>query len=491
MNAPDTLLTLEDLTVSYRARPVLRGLSLSIRRGEQWAVLGPNGAGKTTLARILTGELGHYSGTVGRPDALARRGIAYVCFERARALVDRDRKLDVSEFSADARDPGTRVKDLLPATAARERWVELLGLEPILERGLRYLSTGELRKALLASAVLQRPGLLILDSPLDGLDAESQRRLHAALDALLASDQPVLLLARDPADLPGGISHVLLLDQGRATTIGPRDAVLAAPETSALMLPPLPPLGDLPPPAPGAPRAPQDAPLIALRDVAVRFDDTAVLAGVHWTFDHGQHCAIAGPNGCGKSTLLGLITGDNHKAYGQDVTLFGRRRGSGESVWDIKRHFGQVDTQLQLTFARGMSVVEVVTSGFFDSIGLYDDWGDGQRALAEAWLKALALDELASARFDDLSFGLQRMVLLARAMVKGPQVLVLDEPTLGLDAWHRRLLLRAVDHVAAGSDSQLLFVSHSAGDRPACINQRVDFIPGDGAFTIAVTNRPG
>ncbi len=487
MNTPDTLLTVANLTVSYRARPVLRGLTLSIHRGEQWAVLGPNGAGKTTLARVLAGELGHYTGTVERTDTLAHHGIAYVCFERARALVDRDRKLDVSEFSADARDPGTRVVDLLPATVERDHWVELLGLGPLLERGLRYLSTGELRKALLASAILARPGLLILDSPLDGLDAASQAKLHTALDALLASDQSVLLLARDPADIPAAISHVLLLDTGRVAAAGERDAILAAPDTEALMLPPLPPLGDLPPPPPGAPRAPADAPLIALRDIAVSFDDAAVLAGVSWTFDHGQHCAIAGPNGCGKSTLLGLLTGDNHKAYGQDVTLFGRRRGSGESVWDIKRYFGQVDTQLQLTFARGMRVVEVVTSGFFDSLGLYDDWGDSQRALAEAWLEALALGELAAARFDDLSFGLQRTVLLARAMVKGPQVLVLDEPTLGLDAWHRRLLLRAVDHVAAGSDSQLLFVSHSAGDRPACINQRVDFLPGDGAFTVRVS----
>ena len=487
MNAPDTLLTIADLTVNYRARPVLRGLSLTLQRGEQWAVLGPNGAGKTTLARVLAGELDHYTGAIERTDTLAHHGIAYVCFERARALVDRDRKLDVSEFSADARDPGTRVRALLPATPARDHWVELLDLGALLDRGLRYLSTGELRKTLLASAVLQRPGLLILDSPLDGLDAASQGRLHAALDVLLASDQPVLLLARDPADVPMGISHVLLLDRGRAAAVGEREAILAGPDTATLMLPPLPPLGELPPPTPGAPRAPKETPLIALRDVAVSFDDTAVLAGVDWTFDHGQHCAIAGPNGCGKSTLLGLVTGDNHKAYGQDVTLFGRRRGSGESVWDIKRHFGQVDTQLQLTFARGMRVVEVVISGFFDSVGLYDDWGDGQRALAQAWLEALALGELAAARFDDLSFGLQRMVLLARAMVKGPQILVLDEPTLGLDAWHRRLLLRAVDHVAAGSDSQLLFVSHSAGDRPACINQRLDFVPGDGAFTVRVS----
>jgi molybdate transport system ATP-binding protein len=151
------------------------------------------------------------------------------------------------------------------------------------------------------------------------------------------------------------------------------------------------------------------------------------------------------------------------------------RRGSGESVWDIKEKFGQVDTQLHLNFARGMKVVEVVVSGFFDSIGLYDDWGDAQRDRALAWLAALGLGSLARDNFDALSFGLQRMVLLARAMVKSPAILLMDEPTLGLDGYHRRLILRAIDHIAANCDTQIIFVSHSAGEMPACINQHLEF----------------
>ena len=488
---PATLLELTDLTVSYRARPVLRQLSLRLEGDQQWAVLGPNGAGKTTLARVLAGELRHFTGAYQRSSSLAERGVAYVCFERARALLERDRKLDVSEYSADARDTGTHAGDLLPPAPARDAWIDRLGLRPLLARGLRYLSTGELRKTLLASALLQRPGLLLLDSPLDGLDGHSRRVLRAALDTLLASEQRVLLLARDPADVPARCSHVLLLDDGAAVLAGARDEVLAHPLQTTLMAPPQPPLGDLPATPGDAPRAAADAPLIALRDVSVRFEDTPILTGVTWTLRHGQHCAISGPNGCGKSTLLGLITGDNHKAYGQHVQLFGRRRGSGESVWDIKRYFGQVDLPLQLGFARGLRLVEVVASGFFDSLGLYDDCGDARRRQALAWLQALGLGDRAEAPYDTLSFGLQRVVLLARAMVKGPQILVLDEPTLGLDAFHRRLLLRAVDHVIAASDSQLLFVSHSAADRPGCINQTLDFVPGDGAFSARVRDGAG
>ncbi len=185
-------------------------------------------------------------------------------------------------------------------------------------------------------------------------------------------------------------------------------------------------------------------------------------------------------------TLLDLLTGDNHKAYGQEVYLFGRRRGSGESVWDIKRSFGRVDARMQFAVPQGSSVMDVVLSGHFDSIGLHDRPTDRQRDRARIWLDALDLASLGSIEFHTLSFGLQRLVLLARAMVKAPRILLLDEATLSLDTGHRRLLLDAIDHVIRSSPCQLLFVSHTAGEVPACINQKLSFEPDPGGSRIRV-----
>jgi molybdate transport system ATP-binding protein len=486
--AEDVLLELSDVSFAYRALPVLSDLNWRWQTSEQWACLGANGAGKTTLAGILCGQLRHASGDYRPGPGLDGGGVAYVCFEQQKTLCDRDRHLDDSEFRADAHDPGTAVRQAIIGDRTPDdnflQWTARLGMSHILERGIRFISTGEMRKTLLLRAILQQPRLLILDSPLDGLDRASQSEMAQLLQELLDSPLRILLLCRDLRDLPVGVSHLLALEGGRIIASGPRQRVLDDPAVKVAMAPPDTPLGPLPPPAERSYRLDKGVPLVELRDVAVSYGAVEVLRDVNWTLMPGQHCCISGPNGCGKTTLLSLINGDNHKAYGQDITLFGIRRGSGESVWEIKQKYGLLSTDLHLNHVRGMRVIEVVVSGFFDTIGLYDDWGDQQREVAESWLATLGLEAFARLSFDTLSFGLQRMVLLARAMVKSPVILVLDEPCLGLDGHNRRTILRAIDHIAANSDTQLLYVSHSAGDMPGCINQHLEFIPREDGFDL-------
>ncbi|WOJ93009.1 ATP-binding cassette domain-containing protein [Congregibacter variabilis] len=487
----DYLLCTQQLALSYRAKPALQGINWQWEQGDHWAILGANGAGKTALATIIAGEQTRYAGSLVRSDELSTGGTAYVCFERGRRLCERDQKLDCAEFESNARDIGTRVRDLLPTEGcSAQEWdqlVALLDMQDILDRGLRYISTGQMRKALLASALLSKPTLLILDSPLDGLDAATQQRLHEALNSIILQTPAVLTLCRSPQEIPDACNRLMLLERGRIVATGSPREVLSSPEgQKAMEAPPLD--FGLPPAKPGLEAPDCVTATIELNNVSVSFGDLCVFRNLNWRMGPNQHSLIAGPNGCGKSTLLDLLTGDNHKAYGQDVSLFGKRRGSGESVWEIKARFGRVDARMQFAVPNGSSVEAVVLSGFFDSIGLRDRPSDQQRAAARHWLSALGLASERSREFHTLSFGLQRLVLLARAMVKEPAVLLLDEATLSLDPGHRRLLLDAVDHVVDEGRCQLLFVSHTAGELPRCINQLLQFEPKEDGSRILVSD---
>ena len=247
----NALLELREVHLVYRALPAIQHIDWRLEKGQQWACLGPNGAGKTSLARVISRQATHFSGDVLRSPELEENGVAYVCFEQARALCERDKKLDDSEYRADASDPGTRVRDIIldgrPAGSSFERWVERLGIGRILERGLRFISTGEMRKTLLIKAILSEPALLILDSPLDGLDLSTQEEMREVLNELLHSPICVLMLCRQLEDVPDAVSHLLVMDEGRIRTCGPGGLVRDDPGVQALMNPPLATLAALPP----------------------------------------------------------------------------------------------------------------------------------------------------------------------------------------------------------------------------------------------------
>ncbi|MDU3078654.1 MAG: molybdate ABC transporter ATP-binding protein ModF, partial [Mixta calida] len=225
------------------------------------------------------------------------------------------------------------------------------------------------------------------------------------------------------------------------------------------------------------PQLPPDAPRIVLKNGVVSYNDKPVLHGLNWEVLPGQHWQIIGPNGAGKSTLLSLVTGDHPQGYSNDLTLFGRRRGSGETIWEIKQHIGYVSSSLHLDYRVAISVRNVILSGYFDSIGLYQAVSDRQRTLANGWLALLGMQAQADAPFHSLSWGQQRLVLIARALVKHPTLLILDEPLQGLDPLNRQLVRRFVDVLIAEGQTQLLFVSHHAEDAPQCITHRLSFVP--------------
>jgi molybdate transport system ATP-binding protein len=209
-----------------------------------------------------------------------------------------------------------------------------------------------------------------------------------------------------------------------------------------------------------------------LRKVTVRYGKSVILREINWTIRAGESWALLGPNGSGKTTLLSMILGDNPQVYTNDVVVFGQKRGSGESVWDIKKHIGWVSPELHLHFNDSVSCFEVVGSGFFDTVGLFEPLSGHQRGAVRSWLARFQLLEYSDRPLSSLSAGLQRMVLLTRALVKKPRLLILDEPCQGLDPAHRRLFVRTVDGLIRAGTATVAYVTHRQDEIPASI-QRV------------------
>jgi molybdate transport system ATP-binding protein len=206
-----------------------------------------------------------------------------------------------------------------------------------------------------------------------------------------------------------------------------------------------------------------------MENVSVSYNGSKVLQQVSWTVREGEQWALLGPNGAGKTTLLSLILADNPQAYVNDITLFGRRRGSGESIWEIKQYIGWVAPELQLYYPRGATCLDVVCSGFFDSVGLYRQCSTYQRQVAMSWMQRMGLSERADTALEQVSEGEQRLALIARALVKGPALLVLDEPCQGLDASNRDRVLHAIDWVGSRPDTSMIYVTHRADELPHSI----------------------
>ncbi|MCM0083009.1 molybdate ABC transporter ATP-binding protein ModF [Geomonas sp. Red32] len=476
---------LDQVTAVIKDEVRLEGITLAMRKGEQWGIVGANGSGKSALGKLLCGRLPVASGSCRLP---ARTG--YVSFERVNEILEIERYNDDSDF-LDYIDEGTLARDfILEGEPTGERKLRdlarLLNFTGILDRGIKYLSTGEMRKIVVCKALMQDPELLILDEPFDGLDVASCAALKMLISGCVDSGIRVVLLLNRFSELVPEITHVGYIKNRRLIMTGPKEELLASEALRRLhafhyTLPAELPEVDA---ATVNPPLPAGQPLIEMKAVKVSYGEKAILSGLTWTVKPGEHWKISGPNGAGKSTLLAMVSGDHPQAYANDITLFGIRKGSGESVWDIKKRIGLVSTALQQDYRVGVTVRVAVISGFFDSIGVYGDYTKKQQEIALDWLRMLHLEELAEAPFRNLSYGEQRLVLLARAMVKQPDLLILDEPCQGLDDVNREMVLKLIDHLGSAGKTQLLYVTHHAEDDIPCIANHLELVPAkEAGFT--------
>ncbi|QPI41889.1 MULTISPECIES: molybdate ABC transporter ATP-binding protein ModF [Pectobacterium] len=454
---------------------------LALDENQCWAFVGANGSGKSALARALSGELPLLRGerTTGfqRPVRLS--------FEQLQKLVSDEWQRNNTDLLSEGEDDTGRttaevIQDSLNDPTRCQQLAQQFGIAHLLERRFKYLSTGETRKAMLCQALMTQPDLLILDEPFDGLDVASRQQLADELRKLAGTGYTLVLILNRFDDIPDFINHVGVLADCTLTRLGERETILSEALVAQLAFSEK--LSGSSLPEPEDPQRymtlPANEARIQLRNGVVQYNDRPILHELTWEVLPGQHWQIVGPNGAGKSTLLSLITGDHPQGYSNDLTLFGRKRGSGETIWDIKRHIGYVSSSFHLDYRVSTSVRNVILSGFFDSIGIYQAVSDRQRHLTEQWLTLLGLNgAIADTPFQSLSWGQQRLTLIARALVKHPALLILDEPLQGLDPLNRQLVRRWLDILIGEGETQLLFVSHHAEDAPECITHRLTFVP--------------
>jgi molybdate transport system ATP-binding protein len=476
MGAEKPGLIVEQLSVRRDGRLILDNIHLHIPAGAQLAIVGHTGSGKTTLIQALAGAI-FYLGQVhfyGHGDHQPRIQV-----------VGRQHRFtnlsNINSFyyqqrfnSFDAEDARTVIEELQLTGATSDHIhaaLQRVGMAHLAGTRLIQLSNGEHKRFQLAEALLMEADWLLLDCPYTGLDKTARTMLGEILDALASAGTDYLLVT-GPDDIPSGITHVAMLENGRlrepitreefmglnAQRVG-KSRIALSPEQLA-----------------GIPSAFPEEPFniaVKMVHVTIRYDTRTILDDITWEVRKGECWHLAGPNGSGKSTLLSLVNGDNPQAFSQEIWLFDRKKGSGESIWDIKRKIGYVSPELHHYFEGGTIAFNLVASGLFDTMGLFRQLNGFHEGLVRQWMELLRIDHLSQQYFHRLSDGEQRLVLLARALVKNPPILILDEPCQGLDESETRAFISLVDTICTSLGKTLIYVSHYDADLPACISKRI------------------
>jgi len=502
------ILRLESATLRRGDRVLLEPVTLELVVGERLCVAGPPASGKSLLLEVMAGRHTLASGSRSYPafavwhadsrlGVMPRFSMQLVSTEEQRRLATQVASFHQARWHAQFSEPETvsrclearrvlGLNDFEVVTGAllspdhelrKVAVTQQLGIAHLLERRVAALSNGEMRKLLIARAILARPRLLLLDDPLGGLDPDARR---AVIDALagLCESEPGAPRASQSAWLEPGHAMTLVIATPRPEEVAQlttRSYILAPKGAS---VPPITQQVDNKVLAVGAddtcpPRAASGARLVKLNCATVKVPGTTILDRVSLEVRDGEHWLITGPNGSGKSTLLALLLGDHPQSYVADLEVLGARAQPGVPLFERQRRLGFMAPELAMHYPPGWTVNDVVTSGFGATIGQFREVSSVERELVERWMSRLKLTHCSNVPLGALSEAEQRRALLARALVRQPTLLLLDEPTQGLADAERHEMHDLLDATAANSATTLLVVSHHPEERPLCISHHL------------------
>lgn len=464
MNQPD--LAAKKIIVKRGDALLLNTISFEVPVNGHLAITGSSGSGKTTLGLLFADRM-FYQGELLFSAEKKRKKI---WVEQQHHFKNRFNTSDLyyqqRYNSYDSEETQTVEQSLRGATEEITAVLKRMRIEYLRTKPLIQLSNGENKKLQLAQALLQHPSLLILDQPFTGLDTETRNYLHLLLEEL-AAQQVMIVIITSPDEVPGFITHVLTLEKGAMKLFEEKksfDQRTASPQTKKEYH--------------FAEKIKQlsftdssFAYAIRMHNVNVRYGDKEVLNHIGWEVRKGERWLLSGPNGAGKSTLLSLVTADNPQAYANEVYLFDKKRGKGESIWDVKKKIGFLSPELHLFFDQSCTCFEAIASGLFDTIGLFRQLSPSQIESVNQWMDIAGIKSLRYKTLRQLSAGEQRIVLLARALVKNPPLLILDEPCQGIDEERQEELLQLIDDICIAGNKTMVFVTHYSNARPQCISR--------------------
>lgn len=469
------LIDIANIDVLLHGKTILTNVSWRLREGEHWAFLGGNGAGKSTFLKLIRGELWPDLGSSGqRIYALdgkrqespvgSKERIALVSPERQDVYTRNGWGLTGEEIvhTGFFDSVWLHERPIRRQRAHAERIISLLGLDELRDKNILAMSEGEMRKILLARALVSRPKLLMLDEFCSGLDIPSKKKIVELIGRIAQRGIPIIYATHRKEELIPAISHLLFLSAGKIVKQGSKDGLLSGED-------PLEALGadsylsrKIPAVLQPRQRA-SDSPgyLVKIRNADVFIDDRKILEGINWTIHKGENWAVLGRNGAGKSTLLKLLLGDLHPALGGAICRFGAN-GKGD-IRDIRKRIGYLSSELQGSYDWDLTGEAVVQSGFFSSVGLYRNVSDMQKKIARRWIRFFGVEGICDKSILQMSYGEVRKILLARAVVGNPDMLVLDEPCSGLDIAARTAFLDTLERLSK-TGTGIIMVTHHPED---------------------------
>jgi molybdate transport system ATP-binding protein len=477
------ILSAAHITVKFGTKTLFTNLNFVLNSGETWAITGKSGSGKSVLLQTLAGNIGVTGGFISYHffnkytilnhhrfiafasakhhfKNLSNTGDLY--YQQRYNSSDSEDALTVRQYLS-----AVKVNDHFPAYWTFDKTVEALNLTQLVDKETIKLSNGETKRLMIAAALLKNPVILLLDNPMTGLDVDTRQIFNVLLKEIAVSGISIIM-ATSAREIPDCITNVAVLDEGIIThsltkaeyeatnLISTDDTTVNTGALEELFV---------------ADKAHIYHDIVLMQNVHIQYGDKTVLNKVNWNIKPGERWALLGPNGAGKSTLLSLINGDNPQAYANNIILFDKKRGTGESIWDIKSKIGFVSPELHQYFPNDNSCLQVIESGLYDTLGLFRPSNKTRADLALNWMKALEIDQYARVLLKNIPASAQRLCLLARALIKNPALLIFDEPCQGLDHHQQQHFKSVVDAICSISNVTLIYVTHYQHEIPDSVDK--------------------